>query len=178
MPLRFFALAFSILLPTFCIANDKTIYGVNENVLIEEFNLDVQAKLDTGATTSSLSARDIELFDRDGDPWVRFSLAIENASEEKIERPIVRTSRIKRRADDFDPETDKTYVKRPVIELRVCMGKETRVIEINLTDRSRFKYPLLLGTQALQHFGALVDPSARYIAEKPVCSSENRQSGK
>ena len=34
----------------------------------------LKAKIDTGARTSSLHAEDVEEFDRDGEPWVRFTV--------------------------------------------------------------------------------------------------------
>ena len=40
---------------------------MNEYIYIEELDLQVAAKLDTGAKTASLSARDIERFKRDGE---------------------------------------------------------------------------------------------------------------
>lgn len=160
-------------MPVFCIAADKTVYGVNEKVLLEDFDVSVEAKLDTGAQTASLSARDIELIERDGKPWVRFRLAIDGVPDKRVERPVVRTSRIKRRSGDIDPQSDQTYTARPVIELALCMGKNRRTVEVNLTDRSRFKYPLLLGTSALESFSALIDPSEKFTAGNPVCSSSN-----
>ena len=45
------------------IAADKTIYGLNEHVSLD-IDVQVAAKLDTGAQTASLSARDIERFKR------------------------------------------------------------------------------------------------------------------
>jgi len=171
---RFCAFLFSALLPTFCIAADKTVYGVSENVLVEDFGLNVKAKLDTGAQTASLSARDVKLIEREGKQWVRFSLAIDGASSQQFERPVVRTSRIKRRSGDIESSDKQTYTARPVIELSVCLGKARHTIEVNLTDRSQFQYPLLLGTSALKRFEALVDPSAANLAGAPACLPQSR----
>ena len=65
--------------------------------------------------------------------------------------------------DGFSPD-------RPVIELDICMGSAMRSIEVNLTDRSAFQYPLLIGSEALKRFDALVDPSLKYAAGKPACA--------
>jgi hypothetical protein len=68
-----------------------------------DLDLEVAAKLDTGAKTASLSARDIKRFKRNGESWVRFYLAIDAAHSHPIERPLARVSKIKRRAGDYDP---------------------------------------------------------------------------
>jgi len=65
---------------------EKTIYGLNEHIAIPEFNLELSAKLDTGAQTASLSARDISRFKRNGETWVRFYLAVDSAHAHPIER--------------------------------------------------------------------------------------------
>jgi hypothetical protein len=158
-----------MLLPAFALAADKPIFGLNEYALLVGLDLEVAAKLDTGAKTASLSARDIKRFKRDGETWVRFYLAIDAAHAHPIERPLARISKIKRRAGDIDSEEGKTYTARPVIELRVCMGKTLGTIEVNLTDRSAFQYPLLIGSDALKHFDALIDPNLKYAAGKPAC---------
>lgn len=165
-----FALCSLLLLPGLAAAADKTIYGLNEYVSLD-IDVEVAAKLDTGAQTASLSARDIERFKRDGERWVRFYLAIDDAHAHPIERPLARISKIKRRAGDVDSDDDKTYTARPVIELDVCMGGTRREIEVNLTDRSAFQYPLLIGSDALKRFDALVDPSLKYAAGKPACTT-------
>ncbi|MCP9338836.1 retropepsin-like aspartic peptidase RloA [Stutzerimonas xanthomarina] len=159
--------------PFWAQADEKTIYGLNEHVALPDFGLEVPAKLDTGAQTASLSARDIERFKRNGKNWVRFYLAIDEAHDRPIELPLQRISKIKRRAGDFDPEEEKTYTPRPVVELNLCMGKAKRSIEVNLTDRSAFQYPLLIGSEALARFGALVDPGLKYAAGKPGCIIES-----
>lgn len=171
MRLEPFALLFCCaLLPGLSFAAEKTVYGLNEYISLSDLDMEVAAKLDTGAKTASLSARDIKRFKRDGETWVRFYLAIDDAHQHPIERPLARISKIKRRAGDYDPEEGKTYTARPVIELSVCMGKTLRTIEVNLTDRSAFQYPLLIGSEALKRLDALVDPSLKYAAGKPGCS--------
>ena len=154
------------------LAANKTVYGLNEYVKLNDLDLEVAAKLDTGAKTASLSARDIRRFKRDDETWVQFYLAIDEAHERPIERPLARISKIKRRAGDYDPDEEKTYTARPVIEMKVCMGQALRTIEVNLTDRSAFQYPLLIGSEALKRFSALVDPSLKYAAGKPGCTTD------
>ncbi|MDB6445559.1 ATP-dependent zinc protease [Pseudomonas sp. 21TX0197] len=160
-----------ICLPGFAAAGEKTVYGLNEYAALQGIDLEVAAKLDTGAKTASLSARDIKRFKRNGESWVRFYLAIDAAHSHPIERPLARVSKIKRRAGDYDPEEGKKYTARPVIELDICMGSALRSIEVNLTDRSAFQYPLLIGSEALKRFDALVDPSLKYAAGKPACAN-------
>jgi hypothetical protein len=159
------------LLPALSQANDKTVYGLNEYARLADIDLEVAAKLDTGAKTASLSARDIKRFKRNGESWVRFYLAIDAAHSHPIERPLARVSKIKRRAGDYNPDEGKAYTARPVIALNICMGNALRTIEVNLTDRSAFQYPLLIGSEALKDFDALVDPSLKYAAGKPACAT-------
>mgnify|MGYP003612342698 CR=1 FL=1 len=167
----FFIFLFLLALPGLSLGAEKTVYGLNEYAELAGINLQVAAKLDTGAKTASLSARDIKRFKRDGESWVRFYLAIDDAHSHPIERPLARVSKIKRRSGDYDPESDKNYTLRPVISLEICMGKALRTIEVNLTDRSAFQYPLLIGSEALKRFDALVDPSLKYAAGKPACAA-------
>ncbi|MBF7730782.1 retropepsin-like aspartic peptidase RloA [Pseudomonas sp. N040] len=157
-------------LPATLPAAEKTIYGLNEYALVADINVEVAAKLDTGAKTASLSARDIQRFKRSGEPWVRFYLAIDDTHQHPIEKPLARISKIKRRSGDIDPDESKSYTARPVIELDICMGKTLQSVEVNLTDRSAFQYPLLIGSEALKSFSALVDPSLKFAAGKPDCS--------
>ena len=135
------------LLPALGQAAGKTVYGLNEYARLGDLDLEVAAKLDTGAKTASLSARDIKRFKRNGESWVRFYLAIDAAHSHPIERPLARVSKIKRRAGDYDAESGKAYTARPVIELEICMGQAMRTIEVNLTDRSAFQFPLLIGSE-------------------------------
>lgn len=155
------------------VADEKQIFGLNEDVYIADIDMHMSAKLDTGAKTASLSARDIEQFKRDGEKWVRFYLALDESHEHAYELPLARISRIKRRSGDYDPEEDKSYTPRPVVNMSVCMGRTLQTIEVNLTDRSTFQYPFLIGSKALKKFKALVDPSLKYSVGKPQCETED-----
>jgi hypothetical protein len=153
-------------------ANQPNVYGVSEKALLPELDMELPAKLDTGAVTASLSAQNIKLFKRDGEDWVRFELAVEGENEGKeLELPVVRISQIKRRAADIPEGETKDYTSRPVIEMKVCMGDVEQDIEVNLTDRTSFSYPFLIGSTALQQFDAMVDPSLKYSAGSPACTT-------
>lgn len=152
-------------------AQEPTLYGLHENVQLPQLAVALPAKLDTGAQTASLSATDIELFKRDGARWVRFRLT-ENidADAQLIEKPLARMSHIKRRAGDREEGDAELFTARPVVELDICVGTVRQTIEMNLTDRSDFEYPVLLGSTALKSFRAAVDPSSRFAAGEPSCS--------
>lgn len=158
-----------LFVPALGLASGKTIFGLTEHVALPDLGVELPAKLDTGAQTASLSAWDIAHFKRDGERWVRFTLGLDD-DPIMLERPLARTSKIKRRAGDMDSEDDKTYTARPVVELEMCLGNALRRVEVNLTDRRAFKFPLLIGSNALTQFGALVDPSQSFASNKPGCT--------
>ena len=150
-------------------AAEPTLYGRYEYIKLPEIGETLQAKMDTGALTASLSAKNIETFTRDGEPWVRFQLATKGASDKVYEHKVARISKIKSRADEDDDKEEPASAKRPVVDLEMCLGSVKRTVEVNLTDRSSFNYPLLIGAKALREFGAAVNPARRYTADKPDC---------
>jgi len=150
-------------------AAEPTLYGRYEYIQLPEIGETFKAKMDTGALTASLSARDIETFTRDGEDWVRFRLSAKDAGNKVYEHKVARISKIKNRADEDDDGEETSVAKRPVVELQMCLGNVKRTVEVNLTDRSSFNYPLLIGAKALREFGAAVNPARRYTADKPDC---------
>ena len=150
-------------------AAEPTLYGRYEYIKLPEIGETLQAKMDTGALTASLSAKNIELFTRDGEEWVRFVLATKGASSKVYEHKVARISKIKSRADEDEDKDEPVSAKRPVVDLEMCLGDVKRTVEVNLTDRSSFNYPLLIGAKALREFGAAVNPASSYTADKPYC---------
>lgn len=159
-------------LPAFA-AKDPTLYGRYEYIKVIEIGQTFKAKMDTGALTASLSAKDIQRFSRDGEDWVRFRLATQGADKTLYEQRLARVSKIKSRAveggDEDDEEERLDPSRRPVVELELCLGDEKRRVEVNLTDRSSFNYPLLIGANALREFDAAINPARKFIADKPEC---------
>lgn len=158
-------------------AVEKTVYGRYENIEVQGIDKLIPAKLDTGAMTASFSAKDIKVFKKDGQQWVRFTPLIEGDNIKPLEYPLVKMGRIKRRAADVsdtkdsedDADNDPNYTYRPEVKMKVCLGRQARVINVNLTDRSSFSYPFLIGAKALREFKAVVDPSLKYQSDA-TCS--------
>lgn len=163
-------LAAAVSLPTMA-DEQPDLYGRYELVKLPALGKTLKAKMDTGAMTASLSATDIEPFERDGQDWVRFRLAVEGEQDTLYEHPLVRIAEIKKRSEERDEAgtQEVAYSQRPVIEMPVCLGGEQRNIEVNLTDRSTFSYPLLIGASAMREFGVAVNPAARYTRDRPQC---------
>lgn len=136
------------------------IYGWVERVELEPIGLSLKAKLDTGAKTSSLDARNIKVVRQDSQRYVIFDvLNPESKKTTKMKLKRLRGVRIIRH--------NGKHQRRHVVELEVCLGRHLRTVEVSLIDRSQFNYPLLLGRTALQNI-ALVDAGATF-RHKPTC---------
>lgn len=142
-------------------AQAQKVVGWIEPVRIEGGRLVLEAKLDTGADHSSLDARDIRRFERDGRPWVSFAVLDADSRETRFERPLERIAMVTRASGGGQ--------ERPVVRLRICLDGVERLSEVNLVDRGRLKLPMLLGRSYLEgHFA--VD-SARTRITAPDCKA-------
>lgn len=167
---RILLLLGALSLPVF--AAEPTLYGRYEQIKVEDVGKTLKAKMDTGAMTASLSARDIERFKRDGEEWVRFRLAVEGADDTLYEQPLLGISQIKTRTEEganVDPDSEPPRAERPVVGMQLCIGDQLREAEVNLTDRTHFSYPLLIGAETIRDLNAAIDPADRYTAGQPAC---------
>jgi len=137
---------------------NKHLFGAVEMSQFASLNLDLPARINTGARTTSLHAMNIVFFERDGKDWVRFDTPNGENKNQQHEKPLKRIIRIKRKGAGS--------VERPVVELKVQIGEVTQRLEVNLTDRSNFEYPALIGRDFLQDL-VIVDVSKTYIADQP-----------
>ncbi|MGL5813631.1 MAG: ATP-dependent zinc protease family protein [Aeromonas sp.] len=138
----------------------KLLVGEAEWIWVDAANDAFQARVDTGATTSSISAQEITIFERNGKNWVRFFLSHQEMDDKiQIEAPLVRHVRVRQAsADDLD--------RRPVVRLAVRIGDMTEKAEFTLKDRSDMTFPVLLGREFLKDI-AVVDVAREYIQPKP-----------
>ncbi|PPE73911.1 ATP-dependent zinc protease [Solimonas fluminis] len=134
-------------------------YGWTERVRVETLTryFELEAKLDTGAASSSLHATDIELFEREGQNWVRFTV-----EGQPLEQPVARRVRIKQKNGEPAQE-------RWVVRLDLCVGRVFMPADFSLVDRGNFSTPALLGRDVLQHLGP-VDTEKTFTAE-PRCAA-------
>ncbi|EED27846.1 hypothetical protein VPMS16_1627 [Vibrio sp. 16] len=136
----------------------QIVLGEVEKVTIDAIKQAFDARVDTGAATSSLNAVDIEEFERNGKNWVRFHLSDGETpltEENWIESPIIRYVKIRQSTND-------EVERRAVIELWVKLGKIHEKAQFTLADRSQMSHPVLLGREFIRDI-AVVDVSKKYI---------------
>ena len=138
-------------------APDLLVLGWVESAVLVEPGYELSAKLDSGAATSSLDARIIKKFRKGGKRWVRFAVTDPASGEEAVlVRERVRTIGIRQHVGENQV--------RPTVMMQVCVAGRLLDIEVSLTDRSEFNYPLLLGRSALASF-ALVDSGDTFLGD-------------
>ena len=129
------------------------IIGRLEQVDLPEWDFyALDAKIDTGAFTSSLHCHHIEPFNKDGKNWIRFYLLDpdhESYNDRKIEMPIYDQREVK----SSNGETELRYF----IQTKINFFDGSYTIEFSLTDRSAMKYPLLIGRKFLKKGPFIVD---------------------
>lgn len=139
--------------------------GWIERARLSPGDIILEAKLDTGARTSSLHAVNPRHFERDGKNWIAFDVLGNDGRSVHFEQPVVRIAHIKSAPGIVEA--------RPTVMLGICIGSVYRVTEVNLVDRSSLTKPLLIGRRFLKD-RLRVDLGHRYLLE-PVCDREGSQ---
>lgn len=98
----------------------------------------VEAKIDTGAYTSSIHCKHIEEITRDGERFLQFRLMDESLHEVKAyTQKLIKNS--------FG-ETEQRYIIRTLIHI----GKKRIASTVSLSDRGNMRYPVLIGRRLLK----------------------------
>lgn len=146
---------------------EQQVFGWVEKVRLLPLPATIYAKLDSGALTSSMHAKDIEYFEKAGKDWVRFRIELEDVETGKVvsrllERPLHRDVSL-RGAGGRD--------ERPVVLLKLCIGNTVYEEEFSLRDRENMHYPALLGRRTIQHLG-LLDVTQTFRVQ-PSCDKDS-----
>lgn len=135
----------------------KKVIGRIEKIGFPNWEIDqLDAKVDTGAYTSSLHCHKINVVSKDDGEYVHFSLfdpKHPSYQDRIFESRLVKIRKVK--------SSNGTVQKRYTIKEIARFCGKNRAIELTLTDRSAMKYDLLLGRKFLEHF--LVDVSKKYL---------------
>lgn len=137
------------------VSADKMLVGALEYVYMDPPGMNVVARIDTGATSSSLHAENLVPFERDGEDWIRFDMMVSEKDSVSVERQIVRHVRVVQQADPSGS-------RRPVVAMRARLGDIQDTFEFTLADRSHLENELILGRNFLADV-TLVDVGQQFI---------------
>ncbi|PVY79200.1 hypothetical protein C8D92_101410 [Tamilnaduibacter salinus] len=155
-------------------ATDKQIVGQLEQVYLPEPGFVYRARVDSGAETASMDARNVSLFERNGEEWVRFDIPhptrrTEEPKEDEddrmkaelvtLERPVERIVRIIQSSTDG-------YERRPVVLLKFMIGDTVREAEFTLANRSHLSHRMLIGRNILRDV-MVIDVGQEYETRLP-----------
>ncbi|WP_323758049.1 ATP-dependent zinc protease [Roseivirga sp.] len=135
--------------------------GRQDFIHLPEFGLKgVAAKVDTGAYTSSINCSKVKLTKVDGVPTLNFQLS-GNKIHEKKARKFSTTTFKKKKIRSSNGVTEERYI----IKTSVVIMKRRFNTEFSLSDRSKMKFPVLLGRKVLTN-RFIVDVSQKDISLK------------
>ncbi|KII75935.1 RimK/LysX family protein [Vibrio renipiscarius] len=139
-------------------SDGRLILGEKEWVYLPGLEQSFKARIDTGATTSSISAIDIVPFERDGNDWVKFKIEHDGVKSKEIALPVERWVKIRQSSADGTQ-------RRAVVQAWIEIGDMKEKTEFTLADRTHLTFPVLLGRSFFKDV-ALVDVSKQYIQDK------------
>jgi hypothetical protein len=138
----------------------KVIVGEVENFFLVEPGLVHIARIDSGAETSSLDARNITRFERDGSNWVRFDVPLPESDDF-----MTLESEVSRRVRIIQANADAAE-RRVVVELQFMIGDHRQQAEFTLTNREHLSHVVLVGRNILRDV-MLIDVGKEFATELP-----------
>ena len=118
-------------------AGEKMTVGEVEEVVLMPWGVRLPARIDTGAATSSLDARELTVKDK----TAQFRLP-KKFGGLQVRLPVIGWQKI--RSADFSE-------RRPVVEITFCLGPKLIRTQVTLNDRSAASYPLIIGRNVLKN---------------------------
>lgn len=144
---------------------NKVELGRREWVWFDLFGRSVEARIDPTVKSSIIYASSTQLFERDGDEWVRFGLLLDPPAGDVVggayfETPVVKRVRVKSNHSD---ET----VTRAVVSLRLQLGELVDEAQFTVASAGDRPAGVVLGQSFLRDV-AVVNPNEAFLQPKPV----------
>ena len=121
----------------------KSVVGQVETIKVHELDMDFKARIDTGAATTSIHATDIKVIGEESDSMrdnlgetVMFTSVNENGEKATYKGKIIKVSKI-RNAQGVE--------RRYAVKMDLGWNGEHKRVAVNLRDRSKLEYKLLIG---------------------------------
>ena len=124
--------------------------GGVETLYVTPMQMPFKARMDTGAETSSIDAKNLRPFERDGEKWISFDVINrKNGEKHHFEKRIKRKARIVRiELSEY----------RYTVDMSIKMGNELITAEFTLADREKFDYQVLIGRNIING-RFIIDPT-------------------
>lgn len=120
---------------------EKVLIGRIEWVELPELKIKHKSRIDTGAKTTSMHAINIEEVEQRGELFVKFQTVNHDGKIIELQRKVENTQKVS--------NTGGFVSKRYVIKEKIKIGSIEREVSINLNDRSKMDYKLLVGRNLL-----------------------------
>jgi hypothetical protein len=142
----------------------QPIIGRVEKVYVEDGDITLVGRIDTGAGVASINAEIVKTekgATQNSPEKITFQIQDSEKRTKTLTRKVVEWQSIKRKGN-------LGYIKRPVVEMDFCIAGKRIEARVNLAKRDQFIYPLLVGRNVLKAGDFLIDPAKKFIG-KPKC---------
>jgi hypothetical protein len=139
-------------------ADNQPVLGHEEKAALFPGNIQIPARIDTGATTNSMYGVDAKVIEKNGKEYVRFNFIDHNDVAHEMTRPLVERTVVKQASGSQE---------RYVVEMGLCVGDYYKKTNFTLADRSRMTFPILVGRNYLDE--SLLVSSADKNTVEPNC---------
>lgn len=165
--LRLLALGLFAVSGTCAVAADDpaqpSTWGWVETIKLMPEDTALKARLDTGAQTSTMDARNIVRIKKNNERWVQYDVMVADPATGKelrlpFERKIERVLKF---------HSANGVERSPVVLMDVCLGNKVYREQFSLRDRQAQEYPVLLGRRSLEHMGSVDSSKTQTLA--PSC---------
>ena len=150
--------------------NDSlAVIGWREWVRLPELGINrIKAKIDTGAKSSSLHAYDIEVYENEGEQFVRFKI---HPAQQRLTLVVEAQSKVHEFREVRSSNGQTT--NRPVIRTAVEIFGRPYEIDVTLFDRTKMGFRMLIGREAMRD-RFMVDPRISYCGGVPAKRKKRR----